>query len=306
MPKQLKFVKEYNLHQAAIYCLEQGLQSHLFYSAGSDRKVIEWNVEIDEHKVIAQIPSMIVSLCILPKSNLLFVGQSVGGIHILDLEAKKEIKLIALHKGYIFDIQFNESLNQIYAASGDGSFSVWDATTFDLIHHQKLTDKKIRKLTFSNARNELAVGCGDGKLHLFDLKKLETKTILEHSSSINSLLYVNNGSQTDSNRLLVGEKDAHLNIWDLLIYKKIKSVPAHNWAIYSIKAHSDEDVFYTASRDKTIKMWNVENLEPLQRIQIPKMPGHTHSVNTLLPLHYNKYLISTGDDRKIKVWELLN
>ncbi len=301
MPKQLQFVKEYKLHQAAIYCLEQGLQPHLFYSAGSDRKVIEWNVETDEHKVVAQIPSMIVALCLLPKANLLLVGQSVGGIHILDLADKKELKLLALHNGYIFDIQFNELLNQIYVASGDGSFSVWDATTFELIHHQKLTEKKIRQLAFSNSRNELAVGCGDGKLHLINLKNFETKNILEHTSSVNSLLYVNNDSQ-----LLVGEKEAYLNLWDLMIYNKIKSIPAHNWAIYSIKAHKDEACFYTASRDKTIKVWALENLEPIQRIQIPKMPGHTHSVNALLPIDFKNYLISAGDDRKIKVWQLVS
>jgi len=297
----LSFVKEYHIHQAAVYALEQGPTSETFFSAGSDRKVILWNIETDEHKVVAQIPAMIVSLCYLPKQNYLLVGQTGGGIHVLDLSEKKEIKLLSAHKAYIFDIKYNKDTRQFYVASGDGSISIWNAENFELLHQVKLTEEKIRQLTFSTERNELAAGCGDGNVVLLNLSDYKIKQTLENESGVNSLLYIN-----FNQHLLVGLKEAHLVEWDLMMYQKVNEFPAHNWAVYSLMQQQNSPYIISASRDKTIKVWDAATLKPLQRIQRPTSNGHTHSVNALLPLAESNYVISTGDDRRVKVWQLNN
>jgi len=81
-------------------------------------------------------------------------------------------------------------------------------------------------------------------------------------------------------------------------------IPAHNYAIYSIVFSPNKKYFATASRDKTIKIWNAEILELLVRIDKKNFDGHTHSVNKLLWSDYKNYLISAGDDRAIMVWEI--
>jgi WD repeat-containing protein 61 len=301
LTEKLSFVKEYHIHQAAVYALEQGPTSETFFSAGSDRKVILWNIETDEHKVVAQIPAMIVSLCYLPKQNYLLVGQTGGGIHVLDLSEKKEIKLLSAHKAYIFDIKYNKDTNQFYVASGDGSISIWNAENFELLHQVKLTEEKIRQLTFSTERNELAAGCGDGNVVLLNLSDYKIKQTLENESGVNSLLYIN-----FNQHLLVGLKEAHLVEWDLMMYQKVNKFPAHNWAVYSLMQQQNSPYIISASRDKTIKVWDAATLKPLQRIQRPTSNGHTHSVNALLPLAESNYVISTGDDRRVKVWQLNN
>ncbi len=293
----LSYVKEYQEHQAAIYALENGPTADTFFSAGSDRKVILWNVATDTHKVVAQIPAMIVSLCYLPKSDMLLVGQTNGGIHVLDLTKKQEVKLLSAHKAYIFDIKYNTETDQVYVSSGDGSFSVWDANTFELIHQVQLTEQKIRKVIFSNARKEIAVGCGDGKLFLLAMRDFTTKQILAHDDGVNSMAYI------QEQHLVVGLKNAYLVEWDLMMYQKINEFPAHNWAIYDLNQPEGFPYLISASRDKTIKVWDTSTLKPLQRIQVPKAKGHTHSVNALLFLQAHDFVISTGDDRRIKVWK---
>ena len=42
----------------------------------------------------------------------------------------------------------------------------------------------------------------------------------------------------------------------------------------------------------------------LLRIDKSKNEGHTYSVNKLLWSDFNNYLISTGDDKTIMVWEI--
>jgi WD40 repeat protein len=294
----LSYIKEFQEHQAAIYALENGPTAATFFSAGSDRKVILWNILTDEYKVIAQIPAMIVSLCYLPKEEILLVGQTSGGIHVLDLSRKQEIRLLSAHKSYIFDIKYNSKTAHVYVASGDGSFSVWDANSFELIHQVQLTEEKIRKLTFSTERREIAIGCGDGKLYLLDIHDFSTKEVLENEAGVNSIAYLKD------QHLVVGLKNAHLVEWDLTMYQMVNKFPAHNWAIYDLKQPEGFPYLVSASRDKTIKVWEVSTLKPLQRIQFPKSKGHTHSVNALLFLEEHDFIVTTGDDRRIKVWKV--
>jgi len=64
----------------------------------------------------------------------------------------------------------------------------------------------------------------------------------------------------DGKFLLTGGRDAHLNIWQTDSYELIKSIPAHNWAIYDIVFNPDTTLFATASRDKTIKIWDAKHI----------------------------------------------
>jgi WD40 repeat protein len=95
-----------------------------------------------------------------------------------------------------------------------------------------------------------------------------------------------------------------LNIWQTDNYELIKSIPAHNWAIYDIVFNPDTTLFATASRDKTIKIWDAKTYQLLHRITKENNEAHTHSVNKLLWSTYNNYLVSVGDDRVVMVREI--
>ena len=109
----------------------------------------------------------------------------------------------------------------------------------------------------------------------------------------------------DGKVLLTGGRDAHLNIWQVGKYEIIKSIPAHNWAIYDIAYSPNSKLFATASRDKTIKIWDSNTFQLLKVINKAKQGGHLNSVNKIIWSTYNNYLISSGDDRAILLWEII-
>jgi WD40 repeat protein len=93
-------------------------------------------------------------------------------------------------------------------------------------------------------------------------------------------------------KLVVTDDEGHIMYYDNLnIYKKIKG---HTQAITSLIKIS-ENRFATGSWDKSIKIWGLEG-EPVV------LRGHTDWILGLFL--FDKYLVSTGYDNKIIVWDL--
>jgi WD repeat-containing protein 61 len=303
---QIEKTGQFMGHGGAIFTLEQACNAHLFYSGSSDNLVVEWNLkEQQQNKVVAKLPAKAMALKYVPDRNILLVGQSLGGIHVIDLSKNEEIKLLQLHRHSIYDIQYLPEKECFWVLAGDGTISVWSINDFSLITALKLCDKKIRSIDFNSVLKETAIGCGDGSIRIFDFETFEEKKILNghiDDFSVNAVRYHPNGKY-----LLSGSRDAYLNVWDIENdYALIHHIPAHNYAIYSIVFSPDKNIFATGSRDKTIKIWNAENFELLLRIDKTQHEGHRHSVNKLLWSDFKNYLISTGDDKAIMVWEIIN
>lgn len=308
MKLEVKKIGTLTGHSGAVYALEKGADPSHIFSGSSDKFVALWNLEtLQAEKFAAQFPAIVYAICHIPEKKILLVGTSTGSIHILNLETKEEIKILQHHTSPIFDIKFSAQTNCFYSAGSDGNFAVCSLETLSLLKIKKLCEEKVRSIDLNYHSNlptgqagEIAIASGDCNIRIFDLNSLEEKkTFPAHTLSANCVCYSPDGSL-----ILTGGKDAHLNIWDAKSYALIKSIPAHNYAIYDIVFSPDKKLFATASRDKTLKIWDANTFEMLVRINKENFEGHVNSVNKLLWTEYNNYLISTGDDRAVMVWEV--
>jgi WD40 repeat protein len=301
MKTGIKKISTLTGHTGSVYSLEKGISESLFFSGSGDKFVALWNLEtFQTENFAAQFPAPIYSICHIPEKKLLIVGTSAGSIHLIDLEKKEEIKILQYHTAAIFDLKYSAHTNNIYSSGADGNFGVSSLDTLSLIKIKKLCNEKIRSIDINYIDSEICIACGDCNVRIFDLNSLEEKkTFHAHALSANCVRYSPDGSI-----LLSGGRDAHLNFWDAKSYSLIKSIPAHNFAIYDIVFSPDKKLFATASRDKTIKIWDASTRELLIRINKENYDGHVNSVNKLLWSTYNNYLISSGDDRSIMVWDV--
>jgi len=298
----LKIEKKHQFegHEGAIYALAYNSLTNKVFSGGFDNIVVEWSIENPkDFAAIAKLPSKTISLKFIPDFNWLLTGQSNGDVHILDLNKKEEIHILRVHTDMIFSICYHEDSGCFYIGSGDGFISVWHISSMSLLRKVNISSKKIRALTF--IEGHLYIGCGDGSVKVVNVTSFEVIDVLEDHMIDFSVNCIANATD---NRILTGSRDGHLNVYSLIegVRTLVNRIPAHNYAIYDIAFSNDRRYFATASRDKSIKIWDAQTFDFIKKIDYVNSKGHTASVNAVLWL--NEKLVTTGDDRKIIVWDI--
>ncbi|HET6992887.1 MAG TPA: WD40 repeat domain-containing protein [Bacteroidia bacterium] len=288
-------------HHGGVYGLAEGSEPGVIFSGSSDKFVGAWNMISGKQEEFAvEFRSPVYSLLHLPEKKILLAGAGDGTFHEIDIDKKIISKTVQLHTGQIFDLAISKKHGLIFVASADGKFSILDAKTIELKEQKKITDQKVRGFALSPDENLLAVTCGDGNIKIFSLPEMEeVNSFLAHNLSTNTVCWHPGGDY-----LLSGGRDAHLNVWDPKTnFIPIMKIPAHNFAIYHIAFSPDKKMFATASRDKSMKIWNAENFDLLLRCGKDGQNGHKNSVNRLI---WNENgLISGSDDQSMIVWEVM-
>src|SRR5688572_13647604 len=249
---QVKKLAEFKGHQHPIYTIIAAPEPGRFFSAGGDKIIVEWNIHDPENGVlISRLPFTIYSLCLLGTSGILAAGTSEGGIHFIDLNTKTEIRYIQLKGEGVFDIQYSNTHQMLVASTAKGQLLFIDPDNCTTTSSLQLSDQKIRSIAFNELRPYLYVACSDSNVYVIDLvKKEKVYQFTGHNWASNAIYY-----QEEKDELITASKDAHIRIWDIKNqFELIKSVPAHNYAIYKMLYNPDLKIYATASRDKTIKL----------------------------------------------------
>ncbi|MBL0340625.1 MAG: WD40 repeat domain-containing protein [Bacteroidetes bacterium] len=306
MIKKLKIAKIASLtgHTGSVYSLEETGHSNTFYSGSSDKVVAQWDVDSPgDGTLLARSSDIIYSLKFVEERGILLVGQSGGGIHVVNLETRTEERLLQYHHAAVFDLAFSFKHGLLFSLSGNGELGMLNAIDFSLENKLILGKGKLRSVALNHDETVLAIGAADGSIFTFSLPGMQPlKHFQAHQIgfSVNALCF-----SPDGNYLLSGSRDAHLNIFEVKNdFHLFKSVPAHNYAIYSIAYSPDKKYFATGSRDKTIKIWDANSFDVLVRIDKTNNDGHVNSVNKILWHKNSGHLISASDDRSVMVWNI--
>jgi WD40 repeat protein len=287
-------------HRDCIYALEKGGSDNYFFSAAGDGMVVLWNLENPENgELIAKVENSVYALKYLAEKHQLLIGHNFQGIHLIDVESKKELHSAAITDSYIFDIAVFQ--NKIFVATGDGTLVVLSLEDLSTIIKIKLSDQSIRSIALSPDNKYIALGFSDSFIRILDSTSLALLYEIEaHKNSVFALVF-----SPDGKYLLSGSRDAHLKIWSVIERFELKeTIVAHMFAINDIAYSPDGQYFATCSMDKSIKIWSADEFRLLKVIDKARYAGHGTSVNKLYWTTYQELLISCSDDRSISVWDI--
>ncbi|MFM9055460.1 MAG: WD40 repeat domain-containing protein [Bacteroidota bacterium] len=287
-------------HQGSVYALDYDLESDTLRSAGGDRIVAAWKPDgaSDQDGVLlARAADAVYSLAQI--GSTLYVGQGAGGIHLINLQARTEERLLQPHEDPVFGIYPREEEGHISFVSGDGTLSRYSIDSHEAISRVRLSEKKLRTLVRHPDQSCDVIACGDGCIVLLENDGMTVRDRIQVCNpefSINTIAFF-----PDGKHFICAGRDAMLYTYEWATMKCLDAIPAHNYAVYGIAFDRNGDRFATVSRDKTAKVWDAKTVQVLQRLEGNDGKGHVHSVNALLWLP-DGGLATAGDDRVVRIW----
>jgi len=292
-------------HTAAVFALSAAEEPSCFYSADGNGWVVKWDLrEKDLGTAVAQAPSNVFSLKLLPNPRLLAVGTMQGTLYFIDYHQKTLLDSSIQTGKPVFCVETNQSV--MYFGSGTGQLFETDIATLAISRQLQICLSSIRSIHIHPVLPVLALGCSDNLVYLVNLETFEISEVLSfHQSSVFSVRF-----SPDGRYLLCGSRDAYLSVWEMNPGKSsvlLHTIPAHLFTINSLTYLPPFSLFASASRDKTIKLWDAETFELLKVIDPLKSDNwntHKNSVNCLLWLPDVQALVSGGDDRTLLVWQI--
>lgn len=295
----LKHFRSLSGHQNPIYALANSAKPGIFFTAGNDKGIVEWSLEkMAFVKVLMPVKTSVYSL--YNYQHQLFAGLRSGEVSIYDFTLQTVTATFQAHEKPVFDLVVIPEKLEYLTASEDGTVGIWSLKDNSLLYRIKVSRDTVRSIAISPDGSHAAFGCKDNFIRIYDLTDYSLLYELEH----HTLPVTSVGYSPDGRYLISGARDAQLNFWPIPGYELKQTIPAHLFGIYGIAFHPTLPYFATASQDKSIKLWGSDDLRLYKILSVEKNTnGHTHSVNKIVWTPDGKYLLSTGDDKLIMIWE---
>ncbi|MFN7600495.1 MAG: High-affnity carbon uptake protein Hat/HatR, partial [Bacteroidota bacterium] len=265
-------------HTKAARAVVTNERTNTIYSGGSDGKVYQWKQGSDGlwkgnllKEFVAPAPStlgvsyQIYSLDVSPDGNLL----ALGGLYPQDRDANYAM-LIDISKpnaepkkinGFVSDIEniaFTPDGKGFFARSNSGRSIMYS----DLTSAKEViaTKEKITSIDLSADGSKLAGVSEEGNLIIWDVKKNFAPTSIRVlSGSENDILALS--FNPAGNEVVIGDQNGIVRIINISLGSARRVLTGHTSMIEQIKFSHSGDFMATASKDKTVRLWNMKMLK---------------------------------------------
>jgi WD40 repeat protein len=290
-------------HGDLVVSVEFGKKPNIFYSAGSDGRVLQWNMANLEQpaKVLYQGPELFRSIDISFDDQWLLAVTKQQGIILINLEQAIDQRGLAIESAPqsisrdlapVQTAAFMPNSTEYLSITKEGELRL---KGFKLDTLKATTDKHVRSMTISEDTKKVFAGTDEGVVQMWDAEMDESFLEIPELHRINALAI-----SPDKTMLAIGREKGDAIIWDLKKEELIRTISGHQSAIMDLDFSPDNQLLLTASRDGTSRVFEINNPRKLPIV----FDDHNDWVMTATFDHSGKRAITGSKDGYIRIWEL--
>lgn len=290
-------------HRGAIYKILPGMDGQSVLSAGGDGWVARWSLDMPGDGIlVASSDAPVYCAAVDRQSDCLLLGTMHGELIRVYADQREEPRKWVAHKKGIYAVCTTPD-GTWWTAGGDGLISRWDSLEARQQESLQISSRSVRTLAYVPGQQLILAGSSDGSITAVDVRDTAPvyTVAAAHASSVFCLAL-----EADGSHFLSGGRDAALKRWELAPDPVlIRELAAHTFTINDIITDDKHRWIFSASRDKTIRIWDARTLELLKVLDAFRYGAHANSVNCLFWDSARQLLLSGSDDRSICIWRIM-
>ncbi|MDZ7957862.1 MAG: WD40 repeat domain-containing protein [Aulosira sp. DedQUE10] len=251
-----------------------------------------------------------INSCNLDRKPPILASGSRGETKLWDLTRGELIKTLSespwVVPGLVDEVNslaFSSDGQTLASVGTDSTLKIWHVGALDLIDILHKHNGVVRCVAFTPDGRMLATGGDDRKILFWDLMKRQVAIALSLDDTAAHSLALSQDGQTlvtGSYRKIKVWCTSHLaGVTNLKDVQPLYNLMGHSHIVRSLAISANGKLLISGSRDRTIKIWQLETGELISTLR-----GHTDEVCTIT-LSPDEQIIASGSaDKTIKLWHL--
>ncbi len=287
-------LRQLNGHRGAVWGLDLSPDGRLLVSGGWDGTVRLWRTSDGAQvAVLDEQGGNVLSVAFSPD------GQSVaatGGSEVIRLwqtRSGRLLRTIGGSRGYFSSVAFGPQGSMLITTGADRVACLWRPGDGALLE-RIAPEGGALSLAVGPGGHNLALGCGDGRIRVYDLTRGTVKSVLEgHRSGVIALAY-----SSDGTLLLSTSGEGPVLLWDMEAGMLRHRLQGHESSVRAVAMHPEGLVAATGGIDGEIRLWQTVD-GTLRQV----LTGHSSGVISLVFAPTAALLASSSGDGMITLWK---
>ncbi len=267
----------------------------LLYSAGSDGRVMRWDLDALSQPplVLYESDHLIRTIDITADGEFLMVVTKDQGLAFIDLvnQSLESMDAIGQDPEVAQAASFVPGENQYVLVNKQGEVKLKGFDTNEVIASTK---QKVLSLNIHPASKTIYAGTEQGNLISWDSIQTINRQLNERFA-INTLTLSN-----DLKTIAVGREKGDVILWDIATDKLVRVISGHQSAITDLDFSADDRFLLTASRDRTARVWDIANPRKLPIV----LDDHNDWVLSASFDQSDTFIVTGSKDSYIRKWPL--
>ncbi len=268
---------DYNVfsgHTDAVRSLVFSPDNQSFFSAGSDGRVLKWDINDRSSSVVIANQMVNRVIDVSEDGKWLACGTDGNGVQVFRTDnIQADPRILSAEDNRIRSIDFLPDNKRIFSAGTGGIITLWDLETGKSTKFAN-TNSAVDILVVSRSGEYLAAGTRGGKIIVFEVANSQASYVL-HENTGNSILALDFGEE--DNMLASGDLQGNVLVWDFKSRSMVNNLRGHSARVTQLKFSPDGKILASASNDGSVRMWETEDLNT-QPIVLTANAGFVFSV----------------------------